>query len=99
MKIIDNIKENQIEYLKSLNIPIIKFNIKYHSDKSIVYDIDIELNKRKFHIVVNYNWDFNKSGIHIYSEDKFMQNESAEIYNIDDLNKYVTNYILKNIYK
>lgn len=98
MKLSDNIKKNQVDYLKSLGISIINFNVKSISNNNIIYDIDIETNKT-IHIVIYYNWLFNKSGIQIYTNEKIITESSNEIYSIDDLNEYVTKFILKKIYK
>lgn len=98
MKLSDNIKKNQVDYLKSLGISIINFNVKSISNNNITYDIDIETN-RTIHIVVYYNWFLNKSGIQIYTDKKIITESSSEIFSIDDLNKYVVKFILKKIYK
>ena len=98
MNIIDNINKNQIDYLKSLGMSIINFKVTYNSEKSIVYNIDISLDNKEIHVVVSYNWDLFKSGIQIYKNNKLKTNKSSGIFCLDDLNVFVDECILRNIY-
>lgn len=103
MKLKESIEKNQIEYLKNLGFSIIYHDITYCSDKCITYFIDIEYEEKKHHIVITYSWEFNDAIIHIYTDKEktkeFKKDVSKEIFDTNDLNKFVTEYIVKNIFK
>lgn len=99
MELIKSINNNQIEKLKESGFPITKFEVLLQTDKSITYFIDMEINEKKFHIIIGCNWESKDGGIHVYDdkENIITNYELVDINSIEDLNKEVTSFITNNI--
>ena len=96
MKLINEIEKNQIDVLKTMGIGINMFTIKYQSSNNIVYNIDFEYEKIRYHLAICYNFDKNTISFQI-SDGKTFKDLKEEVVN-DNFSENVIKYISKIVF-
>ena len=94
MKLVESIKENQLNVLNAYGFSVNKIEYTNNTDNYITYKMEIEKENKKAYISVLYDWKMHLIGLQITKNGTF-HNETGDTFNESAFHSFVINTIYK----